>query len=118
MASLAANAAESKKALETVVLETGKVSYLADYFVICSGESTAQLKAISEAVTSHLEKNGAELIGAERDRSGKWFLLDYGDVIIHILNRQEREFYQLEQFWNHANVIARGRWVQEERQAS
>ncbi|MBY0402657.1 MAG: ribosome silencing factor [Cyanobacteria bacterium] len=118
MASIAANAAESKKAIETVVLETGKVSYLADYFVICSGESPAQIKAITESIKSSLEKMGMRQIREERDGEKRWFLLDYGDVVIHVFHKQERSFYQLEQFWNHANVVERELWAHDQRQAS
>jgi ribosome-associated protein len=118
MAAIAANAAESKKATDTVVLETGKVSYLADYFVICSGESQAQIKAIADAIKTALEKLGHRHLREERDKSNKWFLLDYGDIVIHVMHRQERQFYQLEHFWNHANVVDRQHWLEDARQAS
>jgi ribosome-associated protein len=118
MATIAANAAESKKALETIVLETGKVSYLADYFVICSGDNPAQIKAMSDAIQAALEKFGLRPMGEERDKTNKWFLLDYGDIVVHVMHRNERQYYQLEHFWNHANVVERDQWVREERQAS
>jgi len=118
MASIAANAAESKKAQETLVLDTAKVSYLADYFVVCSGESSTQLKAIADAIKAHLDNASVQPLGEERDQSNKWFLLDYGDIVVHIMHRQERQFYQLENFWNHADVVERELWTEEKRQAS
>lgn len=119
MATLAANVAESKKANDIIVLETGKVSYLADFFVICSVDSSAQLKAVADAISAQLDKRGHQPVGRERDQSARWFLLDYGDIVVSIMHRQEREYYQLEQFWSHAHTIPRSTWLQQEsRQAS
>lgn len=118
LAAIAANVAESKKASDVVMLETGKVSYLADYFVICSADSTVQIKAIADAIEHEMEKLGQQPVGRERDKSNKWHLLDYGDIVIHIMSRQDRQYYQLEQFWNHANLVDRTNWLQEARQAS
>lgn len=111
LAALAANLAESKKASETLVLDTGKVSYLADFFVICSGESPAQIRTIADEIDKAFKKRGQVRIGTEQDKTYKWCLLDYGDVVIHVMHRNERQFYQLENFWSHANVIAAEKWV-------
>lgn len=118
LAALAANLAEAKKALDTLVLDTGKVSYLADYFVICSGESPAQIRAITDEIEKAFRQRGQVRLGTERDSSGRWNLLDYGDVVIHIMHRSERQFYQLENFWSHANVIPADRWLDQHRAAS
>ena len=114
LAALAANIAESKKASETVLLETGQVSYLADYFVICSGESSTQIRTIADDIEKRFKQRGLTPIGKERDAASKWALLDYGDVVIHIMNRQEREYYQLEHFWSHANVVSQEEWLVDE----
>jgi ribosome-associated protein len=111
LAALAANLAESKKAIDTLVLDTGKVSYLADYFVICSGESPAQIRTIADTIEKAFKQQGLERIGMENDQSYRWCLLDYGDVVIHVMHRNERQFYQLENFWNHANVVAQEQWL-------
>lgn len=111
LAALAANLAESKKATDTLVLDTGKVSYLADYFVICSGESPAQIRTIADEIDKAFKKRGQVRLGTEQDKTYKWCLLDYGDVVIHVMHRNERQFYQLENFWSHANVIAPEQWV-------
>jgi ribosome-associated protein len=111
LAVLAANLAESKKAIETLVLDTGKVSYLADYFVICSGESPAQIRTIADEIDKAFKKRGQVRLGTEQDKTYKWCLLDYGDVVIHVMHRNERQFYQLENFWSHANVVAPEKWV-------
>lgn len=111
LAALAANLAESKKAIDTLVLDTGKVSYLADYFVICSGESPAQIRTITDTIEKAFKRRGLERIGSENDQSHRWCLLDYGDVVVHIMHSNERQYYQLENFWSHANVIAQEQWL-------
>ena len=111
LAALAANLAESKKASDTLVLDTGKVSYLADFFVICSGESPAQIRTIADEIDKAFKKRGQIRQGTEQDKTYKWCLLDYGDVVIHVMHRNERQFYQLENFWSHANVVATEKWV-------
>ena len=111
LAALAANIAESKKSVDTLVLDTGKVSYLADYFVICSGESPAQIRTITDSIEKAFRQLGLTRIGSENDQSYRWCLLDYGDVVIHVMHRQERQFYQLENFWNHANVVLPEKWL-------
>lgn len=110
LAALAASLAESKKASDTLVLDTGKVSYLADYFVICSGDSPAQIRSITDEIEKTFRKLGYERMGIENDPTYKWCLLDYGDVVIHVMHRSERQFYQLEHFWSHANVVAAEEW--------
>jgi ribosome-associated protein len=111
LAVLAANLAESKKATNTLVLDTGKVSYLADYFVVCTGDSPAQIRTIADEIDKAFRKRGQVRIGSEMDKSFKWCLLDYGDVVVHIMHRHEREFYQLEHFWSHANTIDPDKWL-------
>ena len=118
MAALVANAAESKKASNVNVLEVGKISSVSDYFVLCNGESPVQIKAIAEAIADTLEKFGQRPLGQERDRVGRWFLMDYGEVVVHIMHPQAREFYRLEDFWNHALPVERAQWLKEHRQAS
>jgi len=118
LAVLAANLAESKKAMDVVILDTGTVSYLADYFVICSGESTAQIRAITDEIDRAFKRMGYNRMGVEQDKSNRWCLLDYGDIIVHVMHPQERQFYQLEHFWSHANVLTPTHWAQRLSEAS
>lgn len=111
LAVLAANLAEAKKASETLVLDTGKVSYLADYFVICTGDSPAQIRTIADEIEKAFRKRGQVRIGTEQDKTYKWCLLDYGDIVIHVMHRNERQFYQLENFWSHASVVSQDKWL-------
>ncbi len=116
LAVLAASIAEDKKASDITVLETGKVSYLAEYFIVCSADSTTQVRAIAEAIHSGFKKLGLSAPPWDQKNTSKWLLLDFGDVVVHIFHRQERQFYQLEQFWNHARQVSREQW--ETRRAS
>lgn len=98
-----AQAAEDRKGGEIVLLRIAEVSYLADYFVIVTGFSKAQVRAISQSVEEKIEASWQRHpLRKEGQAEGSWVLLDYGDVIVHILMPQEREFYNLEAFWAHA----------------
>lgn len=110
----AANAAESKKGKGTVVLDVRQVTVLAEYFVIVGGESPSQVRAIVDAVADKLEPLGCKAIGVEGKSESRWVLLDYGDIIVHVLHETERGYYKLEQFWNQALMVDRSEWEQEE----
>jgi ribosome-associated protein len=98
-----AAAAEDKKAADLVLLKVSDVSYLADYFVIITGFSRAQLNAIAESIEERLEeKYNLQPVRVSGKREGGWIVLDYADVIVHIFLPEEREYYNLEAFWGHA----------------
>jgi ribosome-associated protein len=118
LAALAANMAEDKKAKDTLVLMTEQVSTLADYFVVASVESRPQMMALADFIVKTLKSRNLHPIGQEVDKGGRWSLLDYGEVVIHLFNQEDRSFYNLERFWNHATEVPRSRWSQEEKQAS
>jgi ribosome-associated protein len=109
----AANAAETKKAHGTLVLDVGQITLLADYFVITGGDSANQVKAIVEAIDEKLSRLGYPARSIEGKSDGRWVLLDYGDIIVHVLQERERSFYKLEQFWNSGLIIDRKEWVEE-----
>ena len=96
-------AAEEKKAADIVLLQVGDVSYLADYFVIITGFSRTQLNAIAESIEDYLEeKQNLRPVRVSGKKEGGWIVQDYGDVIVHIFLPEEREYYNLEAFWGHA----------------
>jgi len=98
-----ADAAEDKKAEDIVLLEVSEVSYLADYFVIITGFSGTQLKAIAESIEDKIEEEYNRVpVRVSGKREGNWIVQDYSDVIVHIFLPEEREFYNLEAFWGHA----------------
>lgn len=102
----AARAAEDRKGADLVILGVGNIAYLADYFVIVTGFSPAQVKAISRSIEHQLlEEFGRIPRHTEGLNDSRWILQDYGDVIIHTFMPQEREFYNLEAFWSHGDRI-------------
>jgi ribosome-associated protein len=101
-----AQAADDRKAGDIIILRVGEVSYLADYFVIVTGYSKAQVRAISQAIDEKVEMEWQRRpLRSEGVAESSWIAQDYGEVIVHILLPQEREFYNLEAFWGHAEQI-------------
>lgn len=101
----AVEAATDKQASEIVLLDTRAVSTFADYFVICTGESERQIKAILDEVEQTLKKEGVLPSHAEGTVDSGWLLLDYGEVIVHIFGKEEREYYQLDELWSAASPV-------------
>jgi ribosome-associated protein len=101
-----AEAGSDRKAGEILLLRVADVSYLADYFVLMTGYSRAQVRAIAEAVEAKAEGEWQRRpLRTAGKTEGSWVLQDYGDVIVHIMMPKEREFYNLEAFWSHAERI-------------
>ncbi len=110
-ACIAAGTLDDKSGQDIVILDISKISVLADYFVICSANTSTQVKALTEYVRKRIkELFGRIPVGEENDLRNRWNLLDYGDVVVHVLNREEREIYALEKFWNHALRIEKEQW--------
>lgn len=90
------------------MLDLRSVSLLADYFVICSGESERQVRAIVNEVTEKIKKEkGIQPLQIEGDPSSGWVLMDYGSIIVHIFAPVMRGYYQLEELWSDAPTVAR-----------
>jgi ribosome-associated protein len=101
-----ARAAEDKKAQDITLLRVTDVSYLADYFAIVTGFSRTQLNAIAESIEEQIEeKFNLQPIRVSGKREGNWIVQDYGDVIVHSFLPEEREYYNLEAFWGHAERV-------------
>lgn len=96
---------KERKALNPVLLEVGKLTSVADYFLIASGNSTRQVQAISRHMTRRMREEGLKAYGVEGEQEGNWVLMDYGDVVVHIFYDPVREFYDLEGFWIEAARI-------------
>ena len=102
---------DDKLGKDITILNISQVSVLADYFVICSADTPTQVKALTEYVRDRMKKWFERIpIGDENDLKNRWNLLDYGDVVVHVLHREERETYASEKFWNHALVIKKEEW--------
>ncbi len=102
---------DDKLAKDIVILDISNVSSLADYFVIATGDSTPQVKALMETVKDNVKtKLGKLPLRIENDSKSRWNLLDYGDVVVHILHKEDRETYAIEKFWNHAYSVTEDEW--------
>lgn len=101
-----AQAADDRKGADIAVLRVSEVSYLADYFVVVTGFSNTQARAIAQSIQDKVATEWQRSpLRIEGQADGSWIVLDYGDVIAHIFMPQEREFYNLEAFWGHAERI-------------
>ena len=96
---------EDKKGSEIRVIYISKVSVIADYFILVSGNNTNQTQAISDEIEMQLGQQGIALKQKEGYPGGNWILLDYRDVVIHIFNSEDRRFYNLERIWTDGKVI-------------
>ena len=105
MALLLAQAMDSKKGKDIRVLETDGVTTLADYFVLCSGSSAPQLKALADAGEKAMKDHGILPHHVEGHRGGTWILQDYGDVVVHVFDKEARAFYDLARLWADAKTV-------------
>ena len=105
MALKLAKCLDEKKGLDIKVLETGHLTSLADYFVICTATSNTQVKALSDFCQKELKEAGEMPHHVEGHRGGTWLLLDYSAVVVHIFLEETRDFYDLERLWRDANEI-------------
>ena len=98
----AVEAAQDKQALDITVLKlSGSVAF-AEYFLLCSGDSPPQIRAISEAIEEQLGRHGVRVTHREGKVGAEWVLLDYGGFIVHIFSPRAREYYDLERLWRSA----------------
>lgn len=105
-----------KKALDVKVLEIGRMSSIADYLVLASGRSDKQAQAIADSVRQGLKKFGKAL-DIEGAKEGKWIVIDYGDVIVHVFQEELRRYYNLDELWSRApevEIPAEHRWEDKE----
>jgi ribosome-associated protein len=89
-----------KKGYDIVLLEISHVAAFADYFVICSGRSSVQVKAIVNALEAYFREKGIRPFHIEGYTEGRWVLMDYDEVIVHVFLEEARDFYDLERLWN------------------
>ena len=101
----AVKALDSKKGQDIKCLETGHLTPLADYFVLCTATSTTQVKAMSDACEEAMEKQGETVHHIEGHRDGAWLLMDFSCVIVHVFTDEARKFYDLERLWADAQEV-------------
>ena len=105
MAMLLAKALDSKKGQSIKVLKTEGLTTLADYFVLCTGTSNTQVKAMSDACEEAAEKEGERVHHIEGHRDGTWLLMDFSSVVVHVFTDEARAFYDLERLWADAEQV-------------
>lgn len=119
LACIIAGILDDKLGKDISILNISHVSSLADYFVIVTGDSTPHVKALMETVKERTKKEfNRPALRAENDMKNRWNLLDFGDVVVHILHKDERETYAIEKFWNNAYSIPEEEWREESKEFS
>ncbi len=104
---------DNKKAVDIRVLDISGITIIADYFVLCSGRSTTQVKALTDEVEFQLDEAGVPCQKKEGKQGYNWMLMDYGDVVVHIFHEETREFYALEKLWADADEVDVAQIVEE-----
>ncbi len=119
LACVIARVLDEKIGKDITILNISNVSSFADYFVLCSADASTQVKALTEAVRLRIkELFSRQASRIENDSKNRWNLLDYNDVVVHILHRDEREMYAIEKFWNHAYSVSEEEWLKESEEYS
>lgn len=98
----AVEAAQDKQAVDITILKLSGASTFAEYFMLCSGSSQPQIRAIAEAIEERLERHGRRISHREGKPGAEWVLLDYGDFIVHVFSERARQYYDLERLWRTA----------------
>ena len=106
MVKIAVEAMRDKKAEDIKVIDISNISVIADYFIIASASNSNQLKAMADEVEQQLYKTGWKLKHSEGFQSKTWILLDFGDIVVHLFSKEEREFYNIERIWADAKVVS------------
>ncbi len=104
MARIAWNALNDKKGEDIKIIDITGISVLADYFIIANGTSDSQVNALVDNVEEELHKAGYSLKQREGQASGSWVLLDFGDIIVHVFDKENRLFYDLERIWKDGEI--------------
>lgn len=105
MVRLAIKALEDKKAEDMKVIDISEVSVLADYFIIASGTNRSQIQALTDNVEEQLGRNGCQVKQIEGYDAANWILMDFGDIIVHVFDRENRLFYDLERIWRDGKQV-------------
>lgn len=105
MVKLAFEALEEKKGDDIRIIDIHEVSVMADYFIIASGSNGNQVQAMVDSVEDLLGKNGYECKQIEGYQSANWILMDYKDIIVHVFNKEDRLFYDLERIWRDGKLV-------------
>ncbi|RAS83045.1 ribosome silencing factor [Priestia endophytica] len=106
--SLVAKAADDKRAEDVIALDMKGISLVADYFMICHGNSDRQVQAIAREIKEQANEHGIEVKRLEGFNEARWILIDLGDVVAHVFHKDERGYYNLERLWGDAPLVSLG----------
>lgn len=98
-------ALEDKKAEDIQIIDISEISVMSDYFVIANGTNINQVHAMSDAVCEEMAKEKLIIHSTEGYQSGNWILLDFGDIIVHLFDKESRYFYDLERIWKDGKIV-------------
>ncbi|MBP1547127.1 MAG: ribosome silencing factor [Oscillospiraceae bacterium] len=104
-------ALDSKKAEDIKVIKIGDLTVIADYFVIADGTSSTQTKTLAEEAEFKMKENGEEPLRVQGNNGSNWIILDYGDIVVHVFSRDQREFYNLERLWRDGEEVDISQWT-------
>lgn len=105
MAKIAFHALDEKKGEDIRIIDISQVSTIADYFIIANGNSNSQVNALVDNIEEQMGKAGFDCKQREGYNTGAWVLLDFGDVIIHVFDKENRSFYNLERIWSDGREV-------------
>jgi ribosome-associated protein len=101
----AAAAAEDKLAQDIIAFDVSELLAITDVFLLCSASSPRQVRAVQDAVEERMIELGAKAVRREGEREGRWVLLDFADIVVHVQHQDERVFYALERLWSDCPVV-------------
>ena len=107
MASIAVEALEEKKSIDTNIIDVAHISTLADYFIVASGTNKNQVQAMADETEERLGRAGYLPKHIEGYATANWILMDYGDIVVHIFDEENRVFYDLERIWRDGKTVSK-----------
>jgi ribosome-associated protein len=110
LAYVAAKAAEDKKGENILLLDVSKLTLVADYFMIVTAKSSPQIDAIAKNIEENLSALNLKPVSKEGTSSSNWIILDFGNLVVHIMQENERNYYKLERFWSNGLVVNNKLW--------
>ena len=106
-------ALDSKKAEDIKVIKVGDLTVIADYFVIADGTSSTQTKALADEAEYRMQENGVVPNRVQGNNGSNWVIIDYGDIVVHVFSKEQRDFYNLERLWRDGDDIDISDWVKQ-----
>jgi ribosome-associated protein len=110
---IAVNAADDKKASDLVILDISKIASFANYFLLCTGDSSRQMQAIADEIEKRLKAYGIRPAHVEGYQNSEWILMDYMDLVVHIFSKKARIYYDLERLWRDSKKLDASLFVEQ-----